>query len=98
MDIVPWVASAQTFLASHPALDAAGGAFLGMLASHPLQCADAVCKVVEKIPGAKPLLRKNWPAIKDFLDKFEERFGTDLATDDAPAPEKKAAPEGEPAP
>ncbi len=90
MDIVPYVAAAQDFIATHPGLDTCAGMFVAVLGSHPLQCADAVAGLVAKVPPLRLILKKNWPAIKEFLDKFEERFGSDL--DEAPAAAAPSAP------
>lgn len=87
MDIVPYVAAAQEYLGSHPGVDTCIGAFVAVLGAHPLQCADAAASLTAKIPPLRFLLKKNWPAIKDFLDKFEGRFGEDLASE----PEQPAA-------
>lgn len=78
MELVPYVAAAEAFLRTHPGIDTCGGMFLAVLGSHPFECADAVAGFVAKVPPLKYLLKKNWPAIKEFLDKFEERFGADL--------------------
>lgn len=86
MDLVPYVSAAQDFLSVHPGYDAALGAFMAVLGSHPLQCADVASGIVARIPPLRYLLKRNWPEIKDFMDKFEDRFGANLADDAPPAP------------
>lgn len=84
MDLVPYVAAAQEYLASHPAYDAVGGFVLGGLAANPLTCADLMFATISKIPPLKWVVVKNWAAIDAFLDRFQERFAKDIKDDATP--------------
>lgn len=79
MDVVPYVAAAQDFFNNHPGADATAAFLAGGMAGNPIACANLAFKVVDKIPPLRYLVTQNWPAISDFIDKFQERFGADVA-------------------
>ncbi len=78
MDLVPYVIVAQDYFHTHPAMDAAAGMFLGIIGTHPGQCADLAFAIVTKTPF-KPAVVRAWPKVKAWLDAAEERFDLDVA-------------------
>lgn len=84
MDIVPYVASAQQFVIDHPLADAVAAFSFGLLAANPIACAELAFRVVDKIPPLRYVIKANWPAISSFIDRFQEKFGTDISAPEEP--------------